>query len=243
MIRTHFGIAVRLTHVTKEYTIHHEKPTLVEKMVNGREEKFFALNDISLTIKKGERIGIIGPNGSGKTTLLKVIAGIATPTGGTVETHGKIVSLIDLEAGFHPDLTGEQNIYLNGMLLGMKNREITDKLDGIIKFADIKQFIDTPLFTYSSGMKLRLGFAIAVHADPDILILDEALSVGDADFQKKSRVKIQEFFHKGKTILVASHMLEYIQTNCHRVFIMKKGTVVGDGNQKLIDGYMAGSYA
>jgi len=243
MIRNDSGIAIKLVGISKKYTIHHEKPTLVERLAKGKDEEFWALKDVNLTIKKGERVGIIGPNGSGKTTLLKIIAGITTPTSGKVETHGKIVSLIDLEAGFHPDLTGEHNIFLNGMLLGMSKYEITKKLDHIIRFADIKQFIDTPLFTYSNGMKLRLGFAIAVHADPDILILDEGLSVGDADFQKKSWQKIQEFFHKKKTVLMASHILEYIQKTCRRVLIVGKGTIAEDGNQKLIGQYQRGGYA
>ncbi|MBU1326775.1 ABC transporter ATP-binding protein [Patescibacteria group bacterium] len=234
--------AIKLVGVSKKYEIHHEKPTLVEKFVKGRNETFWALRDINLTIKKGERVGIIGPNGSGKTTLLKIIAGITTPTSGVVETNGKIVSLIDLEAGFHPDLTGEQNIFLNGMLLGMKKGEIEDKLDAIIRFADIKQFIDTPLYTYSSGMKLRLGFSIAVHSDPEILMLDEGLSVGDADFQKKSWEKIQEFFRKKKTVLIASHILEYIQKTCRRIIIVGKGTIAEDGNQKLIGRYQRGDY-
>ena len=219
------SIAIRLTGVSKRYTIHHEKPTLVEKLVNGRDEEFWALKDINLTIKKGERVGIIGPNGSGKTTLLKIIAGITTPTSGTVETHGKIVSLIDLEAGFHPDLTGIQNIYLNGMLLGMKKREIDGKLDAIIRFADIKQFIDAPLFTYSSGMKLRLGFSIAIHADPDVLILDEGMHVGDNNFQKKSQNRIKHFFRGKKTIVIVSHWIDYIKNSCERIVSVERGRV------------------
>ena len=225
-MKSHDNTAIRLTSVSKRYTIHHEKPTLVEHLVNGRNEEFWALKDINLTINKGEKVGIIGPNGSGKTTLLKIIAGITTPTTGTLETHGKIVSLIDLEAGFHPDLTGIDNVYLNGMLLGMKKEEISRKLDEIISFADIGQFIDAPLFTYSSGMKLRLGFSVAIHADPDTLILDENISAGDADFQKKSSVKIQNFFKQGKTVIVVSHWLEFIKKNCQRILIMNKGEIV-----------------
>lgn len=226
MIRDHSHIAIKLTNVSKRYTIHHEKPTLVERLANGKDEEFWALKDINLTIRKGERVGIIGPNGSGKTTLLKIIAGITTPTGGTVETHGKIVSLIDLEAGFHPDLTGEQNIYLNGMLLGMKKVEVEDKLDAIIRFADIGQFVDTPLFTYSEGMKLRLGFAIAIYANPDILILDEHISAGDTNFQKKISQKIQKNFKQGKTILIVSHWLDFINKNCHRKILVQKGSIL-----------------
>lgn len=218
-------IAIRLTNVSKRYTIHHEKPTLVEHLINGKNETFWALRNINLTIRKGEKVGIIGPNGSGKTTLLKIIAGITSSTSGKLETNGKIVSLIDLEAGFHPDLTGLQNIYLNGMLLGMNKKEISEKLAEIIKFADIGQFIDVPLFTYSEGMKLRLGFSIAVNADPDILILDENMSAGDENFREKSYAQMQKFFKMGKTIIVVSHWLEYIKKNCKRVFLMQKGSL------------------
>lgn len=228
------SIAIRLSHVTKQYTIHHEKPTLVERLTNGKDEEFWALKDINLTIRKGERVGIIGPNGSGKTTLLKIIAGITTPTSGTVETHGKIVSLIDLEAGFHPDLTGVQNIYLNGMLLGMSKQEIEKKMKAIIAFADIGQFIDTPLFTYSTGMKLRLGFSIAVHADPDILILDEGMMVGDANFHQKAMQKIQTFFLAGKTIIIVSHWLEFIVNNCTIAYIIHKGKIYQSGNPRRL---------
>ena len=229
------SIAIRLTNISKRYTIHHEKPTLVERLTNGKDEEFWALKDINLTIRKGGRVGIIGPNGSGKTTLLKIIAGITTPTNGTVETHGKIVSLIDLEAGFHPDLTGEQNIYLNAMLLGMSKYDITKKLDTIIHFADIKQFIDTPLFTYSTGMTLRLGFAIAGHADPDILLLDENLNAGDLQFRKKAENKMLQFFHQRKTIITVTHQLEFIRANCNRVLRMERGEMIKDGAQNIID--------
>jgi len=150
-------IAIKLTNVSKKYIVRHEKPTLVEKLINGKKEEFWALKDINLEIKRGEKIGIIGPNGSGKTTLLKLITGISSPTSGTIERNGEIISLIDLEAGFHPDLTGIQNIYLNGMIIGMNKTEINSKLKKIIDYADIGRFIDVPLFTYSEGMKFRSG--------------------------------------------------------------------------------------
>ncbi len=219
------NISIKLTNISKRYTIHHEKPTLSEKIIKGKDEEFWALKKINLIIKKGEKVGIIGPNGSGKTTLLKIIAGITTPTSGLVETYGKIVSLIDLEAGFHPDLSGIENIYLNGLLLGMRKREITKKIKKIITFADIHQFIDAPLFTYSSGMKLRLGFSIAVHADPDILVLDEHLSAGDQNFQQKSFKRIQHLFKQKKTIIVVSHRLQLIEKACQRILLIKKGKI------------------
>jgi ABC-type polysaccharide/polyol phosphate transport system ATPase subunit len=219
-------IAISLTNVSKKYEIHHEKPTLVEQFVKGRNETFWALKDINLTIKKGEKVGIIGPNGSGKTTLLKIISGIATPTTGTVKTYGNVVSLIDLEAGFNPDLTGYQNIYLNGLLLGMTRKELDCALPEIIRFADIKQFIDAPLFTYSQGMKLRLGFAIAIHAHPNILILDENMSAGDEDFRKKSLAYMEKFFQEKKTILMVSHWVEFIGKHCNTILKLEHGRIV-----------------
>jgi len=230
-------LAVKLLGVSKIYTMHHEKPTLMEKIINHKEERFVALNNINLEVKKGEKVGIIGPNGSGKTTLLKVIAGITSPTMGKVKTRGRVISIIDLEAGFHPDLTGEQNIYLNGMILGMRRDAIKRRIKSIISFADIGSFIDTPLFTYSEGMKLKLGFSIAVHANPDILILDESMWAGDLEFQKRSSAKLNEFFRMKKTILVVSHWLPYIQRNCKRVILMEKGAIVRDGTIKVINDY------
>jgi len=229
--------AIQLTNVTKTYTIHHDKPTLVEKFVKGRDETFTALNKINLTIKKGEKIGIIGPNGSGKTTLLKIIAGITTPTKGTVETNGRIVSLIDLEAGFHPDLTGYQNIFINGLLLGLQKKEIIKRLPQIIAYADIKQFIDAPLFTYSTGMKLRLGFSVAIHADPDILILDEGMNVGDTAFQKKAGSQIQKLFAKNKTILIVSQYKNIIEHYAKRIIYLTDGKIVHDGSKVILKKY------
>jgi ABC-2 type transport system ATP-binding protein len=224
----HNRIAIELHNVIKEYTIHHEKPTFVEKFIHKKEERFIALNNISLSIKKGERVGITGPNGSGKTTLLKIITGIATPGAGTVRTNGKVVSLIDLEAGFHADLTGIQNIFINGLLLGMTKKEINAKLRSIIAFADIHQFIDIPMFTYSNGMKLRLGFSVAIHAEPDILILDEGSGVGDANFQEKSQVVMNEFIRKRKTILLVSQIMPYLNKNCKRLIFFENGNITSD---------------
>lgn len=225
---------IRLSNISKSYTIHHEKPTLIEKVVKGREEKFNALNCINLTIRKGETIGIIGPNGSGKTTLLKIIAGITTPTSGKIESDGNIISLIDLEAGFHPDLNGEQNIYLNGMLLGIKKSTISQRLHQVIEFADIGRFIDAPLFTYSEGMKLRLGFSVIVLSKPQVLIFDESLVVGDAAFQKKTMRKIKEFNKNGTTIIMVSHSLDFVKNHCKRIIAMKNGRIVYDGKSNLI---------
>ncbi len=230
-------IAIQLSGVSKRYTIHHEKPTLVEKLVNGRDEEFWALRDINLTIKKGERVGIIGPNGSGKTTLLKIIAGITTPTNGRVQTNGRIVSLIDLEAGFHPDLTGIQNIYLNGMLLGLSKKQIDLLLPDIISYADIHQFIDAPLFTYSTGMKLKLGFSIAIHANPRIFILDEGLGAGDVYFREKARRTLSSEYKGKKTIIISAHNAEIITQQCKRIIIMNHGTITHDGGLEILKRY------
>ncbi len=233
----HPPIAIQLTHISKKYEIHHEKPTLVEKFVRRKNETFWALKNIHFTINKGEKVGIIGRNGSGKTTLLKIIAGIATPTSGRIIVNGRIVSLIDLEAGFHPDLTGIQNIYLNGMLLGMSKSDIAKQMHSIIRFADIDQFIDAPLFTYSSGMRLRLGFAIAIHSHPDILILDEGLSVGDKFFQKRVEKKIRERFSEKITIIIVSHNIEFIRKYCKRILLLKDGALIRDGNVSVLNSY------
>ncbi|MDZ4784526.1 MAG: ABC transporter ATP-binding protein [bacterium] len=232
---------IELDHVYKIYTLHHEKPTFVENVVKlGRKEQFTALEDINLRIYKGEKVGIIGSNGSGKTTLLKIIVGITRQNSGTVKIKGRIVSLIDVEAGFHPDLTGEENIFLNGLIIGMNKQEIRNKFEQIVKFADIGKFIDASLYSYSEGMKLRLGFAVAVHAEPDILILDEGISAGDKDFQKKSSKKIEEFFKKGKTILIVSHWLEYLEKNCDRIIWIGNGKIISEGNKEVLESYIKG---
>jgi len=228
------NLAVKLVNISKIYQLHHEKPTLVESIFRrGRREKFVALRDINLEIKKGEKIGIIGPNGSGKTTLLKIISGIATPNQGKVQTWGKLVSLIDLSAGFHPELTGIENVYQNAMLLGMNRKETKNKLEEIADFADIGGFFDAPMYTYSDGMKLRLGFSVAIAADPDVLILDEGVAVGDENFQKKSSDKIEEFFKQRKTIIVVSHWLAYMRRNCKRIIWMDEGKILKDGDLGL----------
>ncbi len=230
------NIAIEMKHVTKEYVVHHEKPTLVESCIREKTELFTALRDVNLTIRKGERVGIIGPNGSGKTTLLKIIAGITSPTKGDVTVRGKLVSLIDLNAGFHADLTGYQNIFLNALFLGMSKISIQAVLPKIIKYADINQFIDAPLYTYSSGMTLRLGFAIAVHTDPDILILDENMSVGDRDFQKKATYTINQLMKRNITVIFASHDLNRIKQLCTKIIYLDKGTVTV-GSIQLLDSY------
>jgi lipopolysaccharide transport system ATP-binding protein len=228
--------AIKLTGVSKKYIVHHEKPTLVEKVIKTQNESFWALRNITLTIRKGERVGIIGSNGSGKTTLLKTIAGISVPSAGYVETTGKLVSLIDAQAGFHPDLTGYQNIYLNGMLLGMKKQEIQAQLDRIVRFAGVGKFIDVPLHTYSQGMQLRLGFSVALYTKPDIILLDESLDTGDLKFKQKVKKTIDKHFQQ-KTLVLVTHNLYSVIDFCTRILIMHKGRFIYDGGLEAIFRY------
>lgn len=230
--------SIVLNKVSKCYILHHEKPTFSEQIFKRqRVESFDALTNISLTVNRGEKIGIIGSNGSGKTTLLKIITGITTPSAGSVKTFGRVVSLIEIEAGFHPELTGEENIFLNGMIIGMNKAEIKEKFSAIIEFADIGHFIDSPMFTYSEGMRLRLGFSIALNANPDILILDEGISVGDQNFREKSSMKIQELFQAHKTVVIATHWLDYLREHCTRIIWIDKGIYKKDGGIELLNEY------
>lgn len=234
------NLAIKLTRVTKYYRLKLEKPTLVESVVRRqKKDRFVALDSVSLEIKKGEKIAIIGHNGSGKTTLLKTITGITTPNLGKVEVWGKVVSLIDLGAGFHPELTGRENVFLNAMMVGMTRKEARHKFEEIVDFSGVGGFIDAPFYTYSSGMKLRLGFAVAVAADPDVLILDEGISVGDRDFQEKSTAKIEEFFRMKKTIVMVSHWHGYLREHANRFIWMDKGVLVADGAVEVLDDYLA----
>jgi ABC-type polysaccharide/polyol phosphate transport system ATPase subunit len=228
-------VVIQLKKVIKKYTLHHQKPTLSEQIfIRSKKEKFTALKNVSLRIYKGDKVGIIGKNGSGKTTLLKIIAGITTPNSGEVKTQGRIVSLIDLEAGFHSDLTGEENIYLNGVLVGMTRKEIKEKFAEIVTFADIGQFIDAPLYTYSQGMKLRLGFSIAVHAQPDILIQDENFATGDQWFQEKARKRIHKIVKSGTTLVIVTHWLEFLEKNCQKFFWLENGELVTNHQDKKV---------
>ncbi len=231
-------VVISAEKVSKVYTLRHNKPTFFETVMSKRTvEQFKALDAISFSITQGERVAIIGSNGSGKTTLLKLVAGITQPTSGKMRIRGRVASLIDLEAGFHPDLSGEENIFLNGMLVGMSKAEIREKLPQIVAFADIGQFIDAPLYTYSSGMKLRLGFAVAIHSDPEILLLDEGFAVGDGFFRDRVNKKILEFKKKKKTLIMVSHWIEELKRNCTKVIWLEKGKVKAQGGKKIFDSY------
>ncbi|RZS57401.1 ABC-2 type transport system ATP-binding protein [Microcella putealis] len=225
---------VVVKNVSKRFVLRKDN-SLKERLVTlgrlGRKhrEEFWALNDINLSINAGTTIGLIGHNGSGKSTLLKVIGGIIGPSSGTVATRGRIAALLELGAGFHPDLTGRENVYLNASILGMSRRETDEKFDQILLFAGIGDFIDTQVKFYSSGMYVRLAFAVAVHTDPDILLVDEVLAVGDEAFQRKCLDTIRRFQQEGRTIVLVTHSLGQVQEFCDRAILLERGNVAFDG--------------
>lgn len=193
-------------------------------------QEFWALRDVSFKLEEGDRLGILGVNGAGKSTLLKAVAGVLKPTHGEIIRNGRIVPLLELGAGFDPDYTGRENIYLYGAVLGYSREFIDSKYDEIVEFSELGKFIDVPLKNYSSGMKSRLGFAIATVVEPEILILDEVLSVGDAKFRKKSEKKIQGMFDKGVTVLFVSHSLAQVKRICNKAILLEKGQIIAAGS-------------
>jgi lipopolysaccharide transport system ATP-binding protein len=203
-------------------------------------EEFWALKDVSASINKGEVIGIIGPNGSGKSTLLKILTGITPPTEGEIIMQGKVASLLEVGTGFHPELTGRENIFLNGAIIGMGKKEIAKKFDEIVSFSGVEKFIDTPVKYYSSGMYVRLAFSVAAHMEPDILLVDEVLAVGDAEFQKKCLGKMEEVTKQaGRTILFVSHNMTAIKQLCDKTILLEKGTIKNFGEtHKIIEEYV-----
>lgn len=220
-------IVLRMSHIVKEYKLYNSKADRIREIVNltGKQyhKLFLALNDVSFEVCEGETVGIIGTNGSGKSTLLKILTGVVSQTSGTVEVHGKISSLLELGAGFNPEYTGMQNIYLNGTMMGFSKAEMDGRVEQILGFADIGEFVYQPVKTYSSGMFARLAFAVAINVDPDILVVDEALSVGDVFFQNKCFRKFEELEKKGTTILFVSHDIETVKKMCSRVLWIERG--------------------
>jgi ABC-2 type transport system ATP-binding protein len=243
---------VKVQGVSKRFTIRKDK-SVKERLLNFRRsnqhrEDFWALKSVDVEIASGSTLGLIGPNGSGKSTLLKAIGGIIQPTSGRVLRRGQMAALLELGAGFHPDLTGRENVYLNASILGLSRRETDKHFDEIVDFSGIGEFIDTQVKFYSSGMYVRLAFAVAIHVDPDLLLVDEVLAVGDEAFQKKCLDKIRSFQREGRTIVLVSHTLSQITSMCDRSIVLAKGNVVFDGDPEdavsiLRSGFVASAEA
>lgn len=232
--------AIEFNHVWKKYrkgeklnSLRDAIPNLFKKRNPNEtleDREFWAVKDVSFNIERGGVIGIMGPNGAGKSTILKLLSRIIIPNKGSMKINGRLSALIEVTAGFHPELTGRENVYLNATILGMRKKEIDDKFDEIVEFSGVSEFIDTPVKRYSSGMYSRLGFSVAAHMEPDILLVDEVLSVGDIAFQAKCAQKIRELLKSGATIVLVSHQLQMIQSLCKRVILLQHGEVVRDGD-------------
>ena len=226
-------IAIDVNHVTKTFKLYYDKPqTLKERLVRGwknKTEERTVLKDINIEINKGETVALIGVNGSGKSTLLKLMTKIIYPNKGTLKTYGKLTSLLELGAGFHPDFTGRENIYFNAAIFGLTKKEIDDRLESIIEFSELGDFIDSPVRTYSSGMYMRLAFSVAINVDAEILLIDEILAVGDQHFQDKCFAKLEELAKSNMTIVIVSHSLDSIKKLCNRAIWINEGKVAMDG--------------
>lgn len=235
-------VSIRAEHVTKIYKLYNRPFDRLKEafLPFGKRyhKQFYALNDVSLSIEKGETVGIIGRNGSGKSTLLEIVSGVLRPTSGSVERNGRVSALLELGAGFNPEFTGKQNVFINAAILGLGKREIEQIYPKVVQFAEIGPFIDQPVKFYSSGMYVRLAFAVAVHVNPEILVIDEALAVGDTMFQAKCFDKFREFQKKGVTILFVTHAMEMITSTCSSAYLLEKGAVMARGNPKeVVDAY------
>ena len=230
--------AIEVKNMSKNFNIYYDKAnTLKEKLMfwnRNRKEVRNVLKNINVSIKKGETVALIGTNGSGKSTLLKLMTKIYYPTKGTVETNGKLTSLLELGAGFHPDFSGRENIYFNASIFGLSKKEIDKRIDEIIDFSELRDFIDNPVRTYSSGMYMRLAFSIAINVDADILLIDEILAVGDQHFQEKCQDKLLELKESDKTIVIVSHNLDSVEKLCKRAVWIYDGQVKMDGNCKTV---------
>jgi ABC-type polysaccharide/polyol phosphate transport system ATPase subunit len=238
--------AIKFENVSKMFRLNRQKHGTLKSFLTslvsrgGRNEEFWALKDINFELEKGETLGLIGPNGSGKSTLLKVMTNILKPTKGMVNITGEVSGLLELGAGFHPDLTGRENIYLNGSILGFKKKEIDARYDEIVSFAGLSEFIEMPVKYYSLGMYMRLGFSIAINVSPDIFLIDEVFAVGDQDFQNKCLLKIAELKKRQATIIIVSHSMEMIRNFCTTCLFLDKGRIAALGPVgKVVDQYLA----
>ena len=241
-------IAVEFRNVSLNYRVFHErsqslKATVISKLRRRDNYEIFpALKNVSFQVKKGECVGVIGKNGSGKSTMLKLVANIFSPSGGSVKTFGKVAALLELGAGFHHDLTGVENIFLNGALLGLTRSQVQERFEKIVTFSELDHFIDSPIRHYSSGMYMRLGFSIAINVDPDILLFDEIIAVGDQGFQKKCYDEIFRIKSQGKTMLVVSHSMDTLRRICDTAILLDRGLMLGVGPlEEMIERY-AGLY-
>ncbi|HNS11830.1 MAG TPA: ABC transporter ATP-binding protein [Bacteroidia bacterium] len=243
---------LEIQNLSKKFRINHELGpymTFRERLLNltarkkgSSSEDFWALRDINFNVAAGEAIGIIGKNGAGKSTLLKILSRITPPTTGKILSRGRIASLLEVGTGFHPELSGRENIYLNGSILGMRRKEIQEKFDAIVDFSGVERFLDTPLKHYSSGMQLRLAFSVAAFLEPEILIIDEILAVGDAEFQRKCMGKMDEVAHSGRTIIFVSHNLGAVKSLCQRAILLKEGKIDQIGNStQIVEYYLSHS--
>jgi len=227
------NVAVRVDHVTKSFRMYHERnQSLKSAIMRGRtsvHEDFLALKDVSFDVPTGSTFGLIGSNGSGKSTLLKCLANIYYPNQGSISHFGRIAAMLEVGSGFHAELSGRENVFLNGSILGMSRKEVSRKFDEIVEFSGVEQFIDQPVKNYSSGMYVRLGFAIAINVDPDILVVDEVLAVGDQDFQDKCYRKFADFREAGKTVILVSHSMATVQSMCDRVAWLDHGELKAVG--------------
>jgi ABC-type polysaccharide/polyol phosphate transport system ATPase subunit len=241
------GAAITVDGVSKRFRLYHERNQSLKIAVlrggRARFEEFWALQDVSFDVPAGTTFGLIGENGSGKSTMLKCMAKILRPDTGSIAAVGKISALLELGAGFHPELSGRENVYLNGAILGLSKKQLDARFEGIVDFAGIEQFIDTPVKNYSSGMYVRLGFSVAINVDPDILLIDEVLAVGDAEFQRKCSEKIADFRQQGKTIVIVSHSLPSVRALCDEVALLEHGQLRDLGPAgPIIDHYLADAF-
>jgi len=239
--------AIIVESVSKNFRLYHERNRYIKAAIlrgrRARYEEFWALEDVSFEVEHGSTLGLIGSNGSGKSTMLKCLTGIYRPDKGRVTVNGNVAALLELGAGFHPELTGRENIYLNAAILGLSKKDAERQFDSIVEFAGLERFINTPVKNYSSGMTIRLGFSIAAHVEPEILLIDEVLTVGDQSFQRKSSEKIEQFRREGRTIVVVSHSLGSVQQLCKEVIWLEKGRMMMRGPAaEVIAAYTGGSY-
>jgi ABC-type polysaccharide/polyol phosphate transport system ATPase subunit len=230
--------AIEVESLTKTFRLYHDKPTSLKERVlrfrRARYSQFTALRDVNLDIEAGTTVGLLGHNGSGKSTLLKCMAGIIQPSAGVVRTAGRMAALLELGAGFHPELSGRENVYLNGSILGLRRAEVDRVFDDIVGFAELEAFIDTPVKHYSSGMYVRLGFAVAVNVDPEILLVDEVLAVGDEAFQRKCIDKVKTFQAEGRTIVVVTHAADLVRQMCDKAAALERGVLVAEGEPNVV---------